>query len=557
MRLLNTQTFEFGEFYDHDIPPYAILSHRWRQDEVSYGDFLAGRKRNGAGYAKIIRACGLAASESQKEGAEYGPWIWIDTCCINQASSTELSEAINSMWRWYKNAVVCYAFLDDVPDNLEYIQDLRGLQRIARSSEMTETLRASGNRFQRSEWFTRGWTLQELLAPARVEFLGQSWTKIGNKVDLCTLISWTTGIRSDIIGCPHLEYGIGAEISAIDLCSAAEKLSWAANRRTSRMEDMAYCLLGILGVNMPLMYGEGKNAFVRLQEELLRSGDDESIFAWSAFSEPRDAFKTAPLGHFRRKDNLIQNIEIYPYLFADTPQRFASCANVKKSIIYDREPSFMTNRGLRMDVSLIPLLDQAAEFVVPLNCVVENPEAGETRPLALQLILVDRERNLYNRKGCLDLGQPELVDTRSLMEQTQLMRGALGGTKPLHIPRLDPAPALTVSFVLSLVVHWALKSSSWRSLSFVNFILFPSWFWLTRREKELILISKEPISSSSFGRIQIQEIASIRTIFENLKRLLREWRSRSWIRYLPVEHLIMICVALIWVLAITKAQNDE
>jgi hypothetical protein len=254
----------------------------------------------------------------------------------------------------------------------------------------------------------------------------RGYAKCGNKVELCDLISRTTGIRRNIIAPRFHAYNIGAEFDEINRCSAAEKLSWAANRPTSRVEDMAYCLLGILDVSMPLMYGEGKNAFVRLQEELLRSGDDESIFAWSAFSKRSDAFKMLPFGHFRERHKTIQGMGIYPYLFADTPVRFASCANVRISVNDDREPSIMTNRGLRMDVFLIPLLDQEQEFVAPLNFVIKYPETGETRPLALHRILVDSERNIYNRKGCLDLGRPEFADTKSLAKQRHWIRPTLG-----------------------------------------------------------------------------------------------------------------------------------
>jgi hypothetical protein len=296
MRLLNTGTFEFEEFYDDAIPPYAILSHRWRDDEVSYHDFLAHSKRGGAGFFKIVKACELAVSDSAENGGDYGSWIWIDTCAINKESSAELSEAINSMWKWYQNAAVCYAYLDDVPDRP----------------------------FQESEWFTRGWTLQELLAPRKVEFYSKTWTRIGSKADLCNEIGAVTEIDWDII--------LGTDPFAIIFTSAAKKISWAASRRTSRAEDMAYCLLGLLDVNMPLLYGEGAKAFLRLQQELVRSRDDESVFAWSFFDETNSAFTLPSVEPFPGV--------LYPSrLFADTPARFAPCGNVVNDIFFaDRGP---------------------------------------------------------------------------------------------------------------------------------------------------------------------------------------------------------------------------
>lgn len=344
MRLLNTKTFEFGIFYDEAIPPYAILSHRWRADEVSYQDFLARRKRNGAGFKKIINACKAAPCES---------WIWIDTCCIDKESSAELSEAINSMWAWYKNAVVCLAFLDDVPNfEGEFLEDT--LRRTSTPSWQT--------RFCGSEWFTRGWTLQELLAPKKVKFFSMTWTYLGSKDILCDDICAATGIREMVIRhtsmLDFVPYSVpdGSPVPHETLkpdvmihYSAAEKLSWMANRKTSRVEDIAYCLLGILGINMPLLYGEGTRAFVRLQEELIKSNDDESIFAWSSFQDQTEPFILGPFGQFRGEQVAMEGVGIYAYCLADNPSRFAPCALVRKKLFHDREPSVLTNRGLRME----------------------------------------------------------------------------------------------------------------------------------------------------------------------------------------------------------------
>ncbi|KAL8794609.1 MAG: hypothetical protein Q9195_002805 [Heterodermia aff. obscurata] len=243
MRLLSTLTLELHEFFDENTPPYAILSHTWENGEVSLQDLERHDHdtTTWAGYSKIKSCCQLAASEGWK-------FVWIDTCCIDKSSSAELSEAINSMFRWYQRAEVCYAYLSDV--------DVTGLCPPPSSS------------IRGSRWFTRGWTIQELLAPAEVIFYDKNWTEIGTKNSLQQDISSETGIKYE-----HLLHPMKACI--------AVKMSWASKRRTARREDIAYCLLGLFNLNMPLLYGEGQKAFFRLQYELLQSGGgDESIFAW-------------------------------------------------------------------------------------------------------------------------------------------------------------------------------------------------------------------------------------------------------------------------------------
>ena len=157
MRLLHTEELYFAEFLDSKIPKYAILSHRWEEDEVSLKDFEEGKKKDGAGYRKILKCCALAKSQRFD-------WVWIDTCCIDKKSSAELSEAINSMFRWYEKAEICYAYLSDVQN------DTIDGRRVALG-------------FERSRWFTRGWTLQELLAPEHLLFLDHNWEVIGTKLE--------------------------------------------------------------------------------------------------------------------------------------------------------------------------------------------------------------------------------------------------------------------------------------------------------------------------------------------------------------------------------------
>ncbi|EEU37114.1 uncharacterized protein NECHADRAFT_52245, partial [Fusarium vanettenii 77-13-4] len=247
MRLINVRTMELEEFHGDQVPWYAILSHTWGQGEVTFQDWkdpnLASQK---AGFAKILGAC----QQAREDSLEY---LWVDTNCIDKSSSAELSEAINSMFAWYRDAVVCYAFLIDVPTIPTSGQD-----------------RFTG--FCKSRWFTRGWTLQELLAPKEVIFFDQNWQKVGTRSgSLGERISAITQINVHIITDP----------STMIHASVAQKMSWLSRRVTTRVEDMAYCMLGIFDINMPLLYGEGRNAFLRLQEEIVKISTDHTIFCWN------------------------------------------------------------------------------------------------------------------------------------------------------------------------------------------------------------------------------------------------------------------------------------
>jgi len=248
MRLLNVKTLRLESFVGDETPPYAILSHTWGIDEVGFTDIQwpDGPPSTGAGITKVKGCCKRALDD----GFSY---VWIDTCCIDKSSSTELSEAINSMYRWYAQAQVCYAHLADVPPG-----------------DINEEESRCHDAFRNSRWFTRGWTLQELLAPERLEFFSQNWSWIGGKGAAVAIISRVTGIDTTILTRHRWS----------EPC-VAERMSWAADRRVTREEDIAYCLMGIFGVHMPLIYGEGRvNAFRRLQEELIKISADPSLFAW-------------------------------------------------------------------------------------------------------------------------------------------------------------------------------------------------------------------------------------------------------------------------------------
>jgi Heterokaryon incompatibility protein (HET) len=245
--LINLNTLELREFIDSERPPYVILSHTWGADEVSLQQLHDPDVKSKAGYLKIL----AFAQKGKGNGFEWG---WVDTCCIDKTSSAELSEAINSMYRWYAEADSCYA----------YLRDVGGPEGQQPSGSIKE-------QFAHSRWFTRGWTLQELLAPLSVIFYLQDWTVYGTKSSLIELISRITNIPVKVTTTPE----------SISDFSVAQKISWASSRQTTRPEDLSYSLMGILGVNMPLLYGERTKAFTRLQEEVMRNSTDPTIFAWS------------------------------------------------------------------------------------------------------------------------------------------------------------------------------------------------------------------------------------------------------------------------------------
>lgn len=254
MRLIETGTGKLVEFFGDNIPSFAILSHTWEDDEVTFKDWkkrdwktdpnVATRKR---GFFKIDKA----RNQAQADGLGY---LWVDTACIDKRSSSELSEAINSMFSWYRRARICYAFLADV-----------GRRPLFPSKNYDE-------QFCRSRWFTRGWTLQELLAPHEMMFFARDWSIIADRRELAEEISRTTTIPKDYI----LDGW-----RALSRASVAERMSWLSQRVTTRTEDMAYCMLGIFDINMPLLYGEGSKAFIRLQEEIIRTSTDHTIFCWT------------------------------------------------------------------------------------------------------------------------------------------------------------------------------------------------------------------------------------------------------------------------------------
>ena len=238
LKLNDTAVFSLTKYFvSDDIPRYAILSHTWGPDteEVSFKDMMDGTGMSKPGYHKI-QFCG---EQARRDGLQY---FWIDTCCIDKSNSTELQEAINSMFRWYRDAAKCYVYLADV----------------SRSADVNSSQLLMESSFLESRWFTRGWTLQELVAPASVEFFSKEGQYLGNKRSLERHIHEVTGIPVKAL-----------QGSSLSDFSVPERMSWAEKRETTRKEDKAYSLLGIFDVYMPLIYGEGReNAFQRLREKI-------------------------------------------------------------------------------------------------------------------------------------------------------------------------------------------------------------------------------------------------------------------------------------------------
>ena len=224
---------------DDPIPPYAILSHTWDEgQEVTFKDLMDGTGKSKTGYNKI-RFCG---QQAKLDSLQH---FWVDTCCINKSNSAELQKAINSMFRWYRNATRCYVYLSDVST----------MKRKASDPLAAYTWESA---FRESRWFTRGWTLQELLAPALVEFFSCEGKRLGDKNSLKQQICDLTGVPKSALQ--------GAYLSQF---RDKERFSWIECRQTKIEEDKAYSLLGIFGVEMPLRYGEGAvSAFKRLEEEI-------------------------------------------------------------------------------------------------------------------------------------------------------------------------------------------------------------------------------------------------------------------------------------------------
>lgn len=365
MRLLNARTYSLEEYSENAIPPYAILSHTWEEGEVLFKGMAAGNYKHLAGFRKIEFACDQAIVD----GLEH---VWVDTCNIDKSSSAELSEAINSMFRYYQEAVVCYVYLYDLHESKDGLEDCK--------------------------WFSRGWTLQELLAPRSIRFFTAEWKDIGSRSNLIPQISRRTNIP---------EPALAGDVEIMRTYSVAQRMSWASGRQTTRTEDIAYSLFGLFDCAMPLIYGEGHKAFARLQEEIMKRSNDQSLFLWHAStftavagSDPSgrsaDNAKYCTLVSDRRSILFEQGrLTEHGHLFARTPADFESCGSIVHWAV-GTENYTLTNAGLRISGRLLTLTSKpfGGTHVLIFQCY------DETSPLHRLGIILARAAeggNLYVR----------------------------------------------------------------------------------------------------------------------------------------------------------------
>lgn len=306
MWLIDVRSYKLKYFQDASqvAQKYAILSHRWEDGEVSHSDMTSHwdrlRLKRLKGWYKIQKCCEQAAAAKLA-------YAWVDTCCIDKTSSAELQEAINSMFKWYSEAKICYVFLSDVK-----VTD-------SKKAELSLNDPSVLNLFKKSQWFTRGWTLQELLAPKELTFYDCEWRFLASRSQCKDIVGEITGIETSYLA------GFDPAWTINSVVCIAQVMIWASGRKTTRVEDKAYSLLGIFGVSMPMLYGEGTQAFFRLQEQLLRTRDDQTIFAWTGLDSqtpmsialtdtPDDFVRLPPTFHWiptteleRRKPPLISS----------------------------------------------------------------------------------------------------------------------------------------------------------------------------------------------------------------------------------------------------------
>ncbi|KAJ5949931.1 hypothetical protein N7454_001515 [Penicillium verhagenii] len=362
MRLLKTNqsnagNFEIEIFTNYKTPPYAILSHTWGEDEVTLQDMEGDgvRAKSKTGFYKIKNCCALASAN----GLDH---VWIDTCCIDKTSSAELSEAINSMYRWYKEAEVCYAYLADVPSKC---------------------------RFEDSKWFTRGWTLQELIAPEDVVFLNDSWQELGSKEYFQQTLSDCTRIPIEILsGDAHFE-----------MFSIAQRMFWASKRETTRIEDRAYSLMGLFDIYMPLIYGEREMAFVRLQEEIIKASNDHTIFAWRQDCEDHHAG-----------------------LLASSPEAFAESYNIIQAAPFTAtsslgSPITINSMGIHLELRLIGIGPQGLALAI-LHC---KDIQEENKMIAIYLKDRDLTMEQFRRVGNGQFHQVDLAKFNPLQYPVRMI----------------------------------------------------------------------------------------------------------------------------------------
>ena len=519
MWLINTETLALESFLPEQAPPYAILSHTWGKGEVSLAEFqrLNQATRAKFGFLKIKKMCKL----SRARGLDYA---WVDTCCIDKASSAELSESINSMYAYYRKSSACFAFIDDWAPGVDW--------------------RTMVSQWTTPRWFQRGWTLQELIAPRDVQFYDASWALRGSKSDAHVVphLSKITGISPGILG-------NGSEKNIRGVC-LAQRMSWASRRETTRVEDMAYCLLGIFQINMPLLYGEGDRAFIRLQEEIIKNSTDMTLLAWEV--------ECGTIGHF----------------FARHPCQFAKLGDCVRLRSQFSEPIelTLTNKGVRIQGQLYssPLwdgLDTGRILYLDTGCRRFGNEDG--------VFLAGFERqdseHVYVRRlqevtGELEsLFEDEMVRSRTqtiyaAREPTYLIRGlpvmthkrpGLGPVEYLVFPFSDAE--LPGQFRLGYKRSWPLGSSEsrvagTRVVGLRGFCRFVGYFVMELRGADsedtliefLVLYFSDGVSSKLYTRLldgyAAEEFIELAASTEEMVPLAAENTLLSYVKGLKPSH---------------------
>lgn len=413
-----------------ETPKYAILSHRWEAEEILFEDVQTDQWPRKKGVDKVKKAC-LRAKD---DGFEY---IWVDTCCIDKSSSAELSEAINSMFNWYRDSQVCYAYLCDV------------------SIDETET-------FAKSAWFTRGWTLQELIAPQQVHFFDSQWKKIGDRLSLLEWIVTVTMIDRRVLGrgqhhrhCRGHDEGWGygeacpcgrdntsrAFRQLLSSFSVATRMSWASRRVTKRVEDEAYALLGLFNVNMPLLYGEGTKAFRRLQEEIIRTSNDQSILAGD---HSQCFFLDTSVSE---KDMDVMD-DALGHLFPSQPSAFWNAADLGRPSASSKYLSMtLTNHCLNIDLHICPCLWEhepsgqlKTGWLGILACVYSDDYLSRPAILLDRLSSTEDDQHIFIR-ALMEHNTSVRISPAALLngnENVEIFeRGVKVGFDPSHIKKMN------------------------------------------------------------------------------------------------------------------------
>lgn len=409
MRLIEAASLRILSFEDETkIPPYAILSHTWGNSEVTFAELtnasIPSFHPQSHGYRKIDKAC-------QQALQDHLAYVWVDTCCIDKSSSAELSEAINSMFKWYANAEVCYAYLDDVDATLQARYN-------SESGRYFEEWNITPEELARARWFTRGWTLQEVLAPMHVVFFARGWKYIGTKESLREPLAEITKI--DITALDGV---------SLESFSVATKMSWAARRVTTRLEDIAYSLMGLFDVNMPLLYGEGEKAFIRLQEEILKDSHDQSLFAWQT-QRSRNSSQSS------NDRNACQGVSI----FARHPVAFEKSSGINP-LIPRAHPTTSTNQGVNIELPIVAVPEHSRlplhcwckhepqAYIVVLNCFYTH-STGRHPAIVVHRSVKDSTMDHFVRLGDTPLMAIEhrviqAADIRSMMLSKRLIQHPL------------------------------------------------------------------------------------------------------------------------------------